>query len=184
LCSCGEIGRLETDSDGWLNGAVSFLIRGSVSPFCAPRAERIGAVEVVVGPTVSELSRLKTALIIDGTLRPVTCLLVPNGVLFGVGVQMSAAWLDEAIYLCVAHSTGSGHGLREFTWREREILDLLAQARTSRQIADEVEISERTTDWPIRNVLGKGAAAFPLTTGCLGGAPPASADRDGPARAA
>ena len=56
----------------------------------------------------------------------------------------------------VVESSTTPHGL---SMRELEVLRLIADGKTDRQIAETLSISPRTAEWHVRNVLGKLGAA-------------------------
>ena len=65
--------------------------------------------------------------------------------------------VDELRTLGTAARTGSSEptGFAALTDREREVLDLLVQARTNRQIAGRLYISEKTVSVHVSNILAK-----------------------------
>jgi DNA-binding NarL/FixJ family response regulator len=52
-----------------------------------------------------------------------------------------------------------GDTFPDFTAREREVLALIADGRTNRQIAQELFIAEKTASVHVSNILGKLGAA-------------------------
>ena len=55
---------------------------------------------------------------------------------------------------------GRGHGTRAtrgfaLTRREKQVLDLLGQGLTDREIADALFLSPRTVSWHVSTILGK-----------------------------
>jgi two-component system, NarL family, response regulator LiaR len=59
----------------------------------------------------------------------------------------------------VSHQAGQSAGMASLTPREREVLSLLAQGKSNRQIAAELVITERTTKFHVSSILSKLDAA-------------------------
>jgi LuxR family maltose regulon positive regulatory protein len=55
----------------------------------------------------------------------------------------------------VAASAGSPRTVDALTRRERDVLALLAEQRTDREIAEALFLSLRTVNWHVRSILGK-----------------------------
>ena len=96
---------------------------------------------------------------------------------FGHGVthKLGAALRDETA------RQASRNRLEELTPREREVLALVAQGRTSREIADDFGISPRTVETHRESLMKKlgigtiaGLTRFALEAGVIGGSNPSS----------
>ena len=96
---------------------------------------------------------------------------------FGQGVthKLGAALRDETA------RQASRNRLEELTPREREVLALVAQGRTSREIADDFGISPRTVETHRESLMKKlgigtiaGLTRFALEAGVIGGSNPSS----------
>lgn len=90
--------------------------------------------------------------------------------------HMAAKLLEEFVRQKQPSETGS---LQELTGREREVLQLLTQGKTNKEIASELGIAENTVKNHLRNILEKlhlqnrvQAAAFAIEQGIIVPSPP------------
>jgi LuxR family maltose regulon positive regulatory protein len=96
--------------------------------------------------------------------------------LLELGAEAEAERAGQLLKL-VARGGGDGPGLSRITRREREVLGLLAQGLTNRQIAERLVVSEHTVHRHVTNILRKlglssrtAAAAYAVRSGMLDGA--------------
>jgi DNA-binding NarL/FixJ family response regulator len=72
----------------------------------------------------------------------------------GVDTRVSAAMIEIADHVGISRHPGATSSAR-LTTRQGEIMDLVAEGRTNRQIAKRLLISEKTVKAQLRNVFGR-----------------------------
>jgi LuxR family maltose regulon positive regulatory protein len=96
--------------------------------------------------------------------------------LLKLGAEAEAERAGQLLKL-LTRGGGDGQRLSRITRREREVLGLLAQGLTNRQIAERLVVSEHTVHRHVTNILRKlglssrtAAAAYAVRSGMLDGA--------------